>query len=103
MIKSIASRSKHYLLTYRYVEGMEARRGPVRPMHLQHIQTSSTVRLAGALLNPIDTGVYVFECEAKSEIESFVKDDPYFKAKLVESYTIREFAPVVNNWVQTKL
>lgn len=96
------SRVKHYLLTYSYVEDMELKRTPVRPEHLRHIQECRAIKLAGALLNPVDTGVLIFECETVSEVDNFIKDDPYYRANLVVNYTIREFAPVVNNWLTTE-
>lgn len=98
----MVSRSKHFLLSYRYVEGMEQKRGPVRPDHLNYLQEASSLRLGGALLNPIDTGILILECEQHIQVDNFVKGDPYYKANLITSYSIREIAPVAGSWLKPK-
>ena len=51
--------------------------------------------MAGALQDPVDTGVFVFKNVDKDFIEKFVQEDAYFKAGLVPSYSIRPWMVVV--------
>jgi uncharacterized protein YciI len=53
------------------------------------------VVMAGALLDPVDAGVFVFKDCAREEVEAFVKADAYYAAGLVPSYSIRPWMVVV--------
>lgn len=85
------ARRKSYALIYKYVQGMAEKRIPYRNNHLEYAKLAEGkgLLLGGALQDPIDTGILLFEAE-----ESFVKDyaanDPYTTNGLVESFSIRE-------------
>ncbi len=51
--------------------------------------------MAGALADPVDTGMFVFKDTSKEEIEEYVKSDAYVKAGLVSSWKIRPWMVVV--------
>jgi len=96
MLRQVVNRSKHYLLRYYYVEGMKEKREPVRPAHLKHISDheGKGLLLAGACLDPIDTGVLVFDVSDRKLVEEFAESDPYFKNNLITDYEVRDFLPV---------
>lgn len=91
------SRLKSFLLTYKYVAGMETKRLPVRENHLKHAVAHEPLglMLGGALQLPIDTGILLWKVENEDLVRNFVVRDPYFQAGLIESYSIREYVPVV--------
>ncbi|CAG9328239.1 unnamed protein product [Blepharisma stoltei] len=98
MLASQARRFKHFLLTYKYVEGMVDKRVPYRESHLAHARAyeSRGLILGGALQNPIDTGVLLFEADERM-IKEFAQNDPYVINRLVTDYTIREIMIVAGS------
>ncbi|KAI9916195.1 hypothetical protein PsorP6_017915 [Peronosclerospora sorghi] len=93
-----ASEKKFYILRYEYVEDILDRRGPFRSEHLelaQNAKQDGDIVMGGALVNPPDAGVIIFNVADKQVIEDFVKKDPYFQNDLVTSYTIREWMVVI--------
>lgn len=88
------------LLTLDYVDGMLEKRAPHREAHLagaRRAREEGKVVMAGALLDPVDQGVFVFKNCEREEIEAFVKADAYYVAGLVPRYTIRPWMVVVGN------
>ena len=89
---------KIYLVKYEYVHDILEKRGPFRAEHLQNaldLKAEGKIIMGGALVDPVDAGVFVFSTDDKSEIERFVEKDPYVQNKLVTSYSIREWMVVV--------
>ena len=94
------SNNSYFLLTLDYVEGMVEKRGPYREEHLDGAKKAADEGycvMAGALLEPVDTGVFVFKNTTKEKIEAFVQNDAYYKAGLVPKYSIRPWMVVVGN------
>lgn len=88
----------HYLLFYEFVPDYLARRAELRVEHLRlawEANERGELLLAGALADPVDTGVLLFECATPEVIERFVAADPYFKRGLVKSYRIRPWTTVI--------
>jgi len=88
------------LLTLEYVDGMLEKRAPYREAHLAGARRAfdeGKVVMAGALLDPVDAGVFVFKNCEREEVEAFVKADAYYNAGLVPRYTIRPWMVVVGN------
>jgi uncharacterized protein YciI len=88
------------LLTLDYVDGMLEKRAPHREAHLagaRRAHEEGKVVMAGALLDPVDQGVFVFKNCEREEIEAFVKADAYYVAGLVPRYAIRPWMVVVGN------
>ena len=62
---------------------------------LEKLKTNAKAKLITAPLFPYNGSVFFImsqATDAHAEVTKFVKDDPYVKANLVESYKIREFA-----------
>ncbi len=85
-----------YLLFYDYIEGVLERRAPLREGHLaiaQRYLERGELLLAGALNDPIDGAVLVFN--DRSSAETFVREDPYVLNGLVTGHRIREWNVVI--------
>ena len=90
----------YLLLTLHYVDGMMEKRGPHREAHLAGAQRGyddGTIVMAGALLDPVDAGVFVFKNVDEAHVKAFVEADAYYVAGLVPRYTIRPWMVVVGN------
>jgi hypothetical protein len=57
--------------------------------------------LAGALADPVDGAVFVFDCESKSQVEEFANQDPYVKNGLVTHWKVRAWTTVVGQDAKT--
>ncbi|MCU0708403.1 MAG: YciI family protein, partial [Pirellula sp.] len=76
----------YFILTYDVVEDYVARRAPFREEHLRLAQEYADAKkllLGGALADPVDQAVLVFEVDSVHEVESFIARDPYVKNGLV--------------------
>ncbi|MBB3691990.1 YciI-like protein [Sphingomonas sp. BK580] len=79
-------------------DSYEARRAEYRNDHLTRAWAAADrgeLVLAGALTDPLDTGLLLFKGEATEVVERFVRDDPYVNNGLVRRWRIREWATVV--------
>lgn len=91
---------KHFLLFYSFVEGYLEKRSPLRDAHLRHAwdaQHSGALILAGALREPADGAVLVFEASSPDVANEFARKDPYVVNGLVTSWHVREWATVVGD------
>lgn len=89
---------KHYVLLLDFSEAYEARRAEFRDAHLKRAWAAADrgeLILAGALTDPLDTGLILFRGESPEVVERFVRDDPYVNNGLVRHWRIREWATVV--------
>lgn len=89
---------KHYVLLFDFDDSYEARRAEFRDDHLRRAWAAvdrGELVLAGALTDPLDTGLILFKGETPEVVERFVRDDPYVNNGLVRSWRIREWATVV--------
>jgi uncharacterized protein YciI len=88
----------HFLLFYDYVADILERREPYRAEHLS-LALQACARgelvLAGALADPVDGGVLLFESESEDVPRRFVEADPYVKHGLVVRWRIRKWTTVV--------
>lgn len=69
-----------------------------RTAHLDHISSSGIVEMAGPFLNPegqMIGSLLVLTVDTLAEAEAWAAADPYAKAGLFESVTIREWKKVV--------
>lgn len=84
-------RLKHYALIYNYVPDMAVKRGPHREAHIAYAKENQNkgLLLGGALQNPIDTGILLFDAE-ESFVKDYAKNDPYTKNGLVADFSVRE-------------
>ncbi|HDR9331300.1 TPA: YciI family protein, partial [Burkholderia multivorans] len=79
----------HFQLIYDLVDDYLARREAFRAEHLA-LARAATERgelvLAGALADPADQAVLVFEGDSPAIAESFARADPYVQNGLVKSW-----------------
>ena len=88
----------HYLLFYDVAPDYLSRRVPLRPAHLAHAQAAVSrgeLLLAGALANPVDGAVLLFQGTTPSVAEAFAVADPYVINGLVTRWHVREWTTVV--------
>lgn len=94
----------HYLLSYDYTDDYLARRGEFRSAHLglawQAVERGELL-LGGAVGDPADSALLVFQCDDAALIEAFVQADPYYRNGLVRSYQIRPWTTVVGEGATT--
>lgn len=89
---------KHFILVYDVTPEYATRRSDFRAEHLKlawDAVSRGELLLGGALTEPMDTTLLLFQCETKDPIEAFVRADPYVRNGLVASYRIREWTTVV--------
>jgi len=90
----------YYALFYELVDDMVNRRLPYRDEHLRlarEARERGELVLAGALAQPVDRALLVFEVDDKSKVESFVRKDPYVTHGLATKWEIRPWNVVVGN------
>jgi uncharacterized protein YciI len=88
----------HYLLFYDIVEDYVARRAAFRDAHLRAAWQAAErgeLVLAGALANPVDGTVLLFQGTSPEVAEKFAKSDPYVLNGLVTRWRVREWTTVV--------
>ena len=89
---------QHYLLCYTLSPDYLGRRGEFRAEHLAMAWAASErgeLVLAGAVGEPLDTALLLFQGESPEAAERFARSDPYVKNGLVESWRVRPWTTVV--------
>ena len=97
---------KHFLLFYEVVENYAERRLPFRKLHLQHAldaKSRGELVLAGALADPADGAVLMFQGETGATADAFARNDPYVKNGLVTAWKVREWTTVVGDAATVKV
>jgi uncharacterized protein len=96
----------HYLLFYDVVANYAERRAPYRVEHLelaeQSVQRGDMI-LAGALADPIDGAVFLFQGSSPRVAEAFAEADPYVRNGLVTKWRVRTWPTVVGQGAATPL
>lgn len=90
----------YFALFYQAVDDFIARRAPFRDEHLglaRDAYARGELVLAGALADPPDAALLVFQGDSPSAAESFARQDPYVKNGLVKSWKVRSWTVVVGN------
>ena len=90
----------HYLLLYDIVNDYVARRQPFRAAHLAHAQPfvdRGELLLGGALAEPVDGAVLLFQGDSPEPAERFARDDPYVRAGLVTRWRVRPWVTVAGS------
>ncbi len=96
----------HYLLFYDVVADYENRRVPFRAAHLAHGRAAverGELVLGGALADPIDGAMLLFQGDSPAAAESFAKTDPYVLNGLVTRWRVRTWTTVVGAGAAVKL
>jgi hypothetical protein len=88
----------HYLLLYEVVPDYAARRGEFRAEHLalgRAAVARGELLLGGALADPIDGAVLLFQGDSPKVAEAFAEADPYVRNGLVTAWCVRTWTTVV--------
>ncbi len=88
----------HYLLFYEVGEGYVSRRAEFREEHLEKAWQASErgeLILGGALADPVDGAVLLFQGDSPEVAERFARTDPYVTHGAVERWHVREWSTVV--------
>jgi uncharacterized protein YciI len=88
----------HWILFYDLVNDYIEKRAPFRDEHLALARAAyerGELVLAGALADPADGAVLVFQGDSPEAAESFAKSDPYVRSGLVARWRVRKWTTVV--------
>jgi uncharacterized protein YciI len=88
----------HYLLIYDLASDYLERRASFRAEHLKLAKEANErgeLVLAGALADPADKAILMFQGESPAAAESFAKADPYVANGLVADWQVRAWTTVV--------
>ena len=96
----------HFLLFYQFVPDYLQRRPLHRSEHLRlawQAHERGELVLAGALADPADAAVLLFEAETDTAARAFAAADPYVTAGLVTQWSVRPWTTVVGAAAATPL
>jgi hypothetical protein len=96
----------HYLLVYEAAPDYLERRPAFRNEHLALAWQASDrgeLILAGALADPVDGAVFLFQGSSPAGAEAFAAADPYVRNGLVKSWRVRPWTTVVGDMATTPL
>lgn len=94
----------HYLLTYDLAPDYLERRAEFRDEHLKlawESQERGEIVLAGALGEPADRALLVFNCDSAETPQLFAAKDPYVTHGLVRAFHVRPWNTVVGDMAAT--
>jgi hypothetical protein len=94
----------HYLLFYEVGEDYVSRRAAFRDAHLEKAWKASErgeLMLGGALANPVDGAVLLFQGDSPEVAEKFAKADPYVTSGAVKRWYVREWTTVAGKEAAT--
>jgi hypothetical protein len=95
---------KHFLLFYEGAPDYLERRPQFRSAHLRYAWDAyerGELIVAGALADPVDGAVLMFESEDSAAAEQFAQSDPYVINGLIKSWNVREWTTVVGHLAAT--
>jgi uncharacterized protein YciI len=95
---------KHFLLFYDACDGYVEKRQAYRDAHLKYAWAAhkrGELLLAGAVADPVDGAVLLFQGDSARIAEAFAKQDPYVVNGLVTRWRIREWTTVVGESAAT--
>lgn len=91
---------RHFLLIYTTAADYLERRGEYRSEHLRlawEAQARGEIVLAGALADPPDGAVLLFQGDSSAAAEAFARGDPYVVNGLIEKWEVREWTTVIGD------
>ncbi len=94
----------HFLLFYEFAPGYLEQRGKYRAEHLGKAwaaQERGELVLAGALADPVDAAVLLFNGETDAAARDFAERDPYVTSGLVTRWHVRPWTTVVGELAAT--
>jgi hypothetical protein len=90
----------HYLLMYDVVPDYVERRGALRAEHLALARAAHArgeLVLGGALADPVDGAVLLFQGDSPAGATAFAKADPYVRNGLVTRWRVRTWTTVIGD------
>lgn len=90
----------HFLLIYELSADYLSRRGEFREEHLRlawQAQENAELLLGGALSDPADKAMLLFQGDSPASAERFAQSDPYVTNGLVLSWSVRTWNTVVGD------
>jgi uncharacterized protein YciI len=96
----------HYLLMYETAPDYLERRPAFRAEHLAlawEAHARGELVLAGALAEPVDGAVFLFQGPSPAAAEAFAAADPYVRNGLVKSWRVRAWTTVVGDAATTPI
>lgn len=94
----------HFLLIYDLADDYLARRGEYRTVHLELAWAASDrgeLVLGGALADPSDQAILLFEGDSPEVAASFARNDPYVENGLVKHWRVRQWTTVAGRTAAT--
>lgn len=88
----------HYLLIYELAADYLERRGTFRNEHLKLAWQSDALVLGGALAEPTDRAMLLFEGDSPEAAKRFANADPYVRNGLVKRWEVRQWTTVVGKF-----
>jgi uncharacterized protein YciI len=88
----------HFILFYDVVDGFVDKRVQYRSLHLDHVRKAyerEELVLGGALAEPVDGAVLVFNVLSRETVERFAETDPYVINGLVTQWRVRKWMTVI--------
>lgn len=88
----------HYLLMYELAADYLERRAAHRTEHLALAWAAAgrgELLLAGAIADPVDNALLLFQGDSPAAAEAFAQADPYVRAGLVKHWRVRPWQTVV--------
>jgi uncharacterized protein YciI len=88
----------HYLLIYDLCDDYLERRASWRDEHLKLARAAvarGELQLGGALVEPADNAILLFEGDSPAAAEAFANADPYVREGLVTRWRVRGWMTVV--------
>ncbi len=87
----------YFILFYKTVDNYIERRAPYRDEHLTLIHefhNDGRMVMAGALADPVDGAVLIFQGDTPEGANEFVNRDPYIKNGLITEWSVRPWIVV---------
>ena len=88
----------YYMLIYDTVENYVEKRAPFRTEHLGYsgaAHARGELFMGGVLSDPVDTAILIFKADSPAVAETFARNDPYVKAGLIKSWTVRPWTVAI--------
>ena len=88
----------YFMLFYHTVDDYVERRAPFREQHIAYANAARArgeLVMGGALAEPADSAVLVFQGEDASVAEAFASNDPYVVNGLITAWSVRPWMVVI--------
>ena len=93
----------HFLLTYELAPDYLERRGVFRAEHLKLAWETEGLVLGGALGDPTDRALLLFESDSPESAKRFANADPYVRNGLVRRWDVRPWTTVVGKFAASPI